>query len=60
MKGPVVIGTFKDRKENAFTTTSGGKGTHGTDASTNFYKETFDDVSRANAAPVFFRTLEER
>jgi len=59
VKGPVIIHSFKDGIEDSLTTAFGSKGTHGSDASTDFYEETLNDIGGTNTSPVFFRTLKE-
>ena len=59
VKGPLIIHSFEDRIENSFTTASSGKGTHGTDPSTHFDKEPFDDIGRAYAFPVLLLAIKE-
>jgi hypothetical protein len=52
--GPVLVHTVKDAKEDSFTATSSGKGTHGANATTHFHKKPFDHVGGAKSFPMSF------
>ena len=59
VKGPLIIHSFKDRIENSFTATGGGKCTHFSNTASDLYKEPLDDVGGADAFPMLFRTSKE-
>ena len=59
VKGPLIIHSFKNRIEDSFATASDGEGTHFSDPSAHFDKETFDDVGGTNAFPMLLRTIKE-
>src|SRR5439155_15740299 len=57
--GPVGIHAIKDAVEDAFTTVSGSKGTHGPDAPTYFHKEPFNHVGSTHPLPMSAGRLKE-
>ena len=59
VKGPLIIHSIKDCIENSFTTASGSKGTHGSDPTTDFNKESFNHVGGPDAFPMLVGTVKE-
>src|SRR5438094_8624844 len=57
--GPVGIHAIKDAVEDAFTTVSGSKSTHGADAPTYFHKEPFNHVGSTHPLPISAGRLKE-
>jgi hypothetical protein len=53
----MVVHTVKDGKKDTFAAATGGKSAHGANASTDFHKEPFDDISGAEAFPMRPRTV---
>jgi len=55
----MLVHTVKNTKQDTFTTVSGGKGTHGTDAAAHLDEEALDDVGGTEPLPMSFGTDKE-